>query len=119
MNPSFRFGAGGDRSLRVSWGNSERVFRRGRRQGGNGNRSAVLAVHPAAEHPRPHSLNRLRCANAQKASPVAARARSNEINRSSATGLTMPHPIQVPSEIVQKWQGVVDLLAKLCTFLPP
>jgi PAS domain S-box-containing protein len=25
----------------------------------------------------------------------------------------MPHPIQVPSEIVQKWQGVVDLLAEI------
>jgi hypothetical protein len=66
MNPSFRFGAGGDRSLRVSWGNSERVFRRGRRQGGNGNRSAVLAVRPAAEHPRPHSLNRLRYATRKR-----------------------------------------------------
>jgi PAS domain S-box-containing protein len=25
----------------------------------------------------------------------------------------MPHPIQVPSEIIQKWQGVVDLLAEI------
>jgi len=25
----------------------------------------------------------------------------------------MPHPIQVPSEIIQKWQEVVDLLAEI------
>jgi hypothetical protein len=60
MKQSFRFGADGNRSLQVLWGNGERVFRRGRRQGSNGNRSAVLAVLPAAEHPRPHRLNRVR-----------------------------------------------------------
>ena len=25
----------------------------------------------------------------------------------------MPHPVQVPSETIQKWQGVVDLLAEI------
>ena len=25
----------------------------------------------------------------------------------------MPHPIQIPSDIVQKWQEMVDLLAEI------
>jgi GAF domain-containing protein len=29
-----------------------------------------------------------------------------------AGGLPMTHPIQIPSEIVEKWQGMVDLLAE-------
>jgi hypothetical protein len=60
MNPSFRFGADTDRSLQALWWNGERVFRRGRRRGGNDNRSAVLAVLPATENRRPHLLKRLR-----------------------------------------------------------
>ncbi len=60
MNPSFRFDAEGDRSLQVLWEDGERVFCRGWRQGGDGNRNAVLAVLSTTEHPTPHSLDRLR-----------------------------------------------------------
>ena len=60
MNPSFRFGADGDRGLQVLWENGERVSCRGWRQGGDGNRNSVLAVLSATEHLTPHSLDRLR-----------------------------------------------------------
>src|SRR5258706_8926873 len=55
MNPSW-FGAGGDRGLQVLWEDGERVFCRGWRLGADGNRGAVLAVLPAAEHPPPATL---------------------------------------------------------------
>jgi hypothetical protein len=50
MDASSWFGAGG---------NGERLFCRRWRDGGDGDRQAVLAVLPAAEHPTPDSLNRL------------------------------------------------------------
>jgi predicted ATPase len=59
MSPSSWFGAGEDRSLQVLWEDGERVFCRGWRQEGNGNRNPVLAVLPAAEYPAPASLHRL------------------------------------------------------------
>ena len=59
MDPSFRFGAEGDDGLQVLWEDGERVFCRGWRLDADGNRSAVLAVLPAAEHPPPASLARL------------------------------------------------------------
>src|SRR5437660_8112625 len=55
MNPSSWFGAG-DGSVQVLWEDGERVFCRRWR---DGDRNAVLAVLPAAEHPTPGSLNRL------------------------------------------------------------
>ena len=55
MNPSSWFGAG-DGSVQVLCEDGERVFCRRWRQG---DRNAVLAVLPAAEHPTPGSLNRL------------------------------------------------------------
>src|ERR1700736_1117317 len=48
-----------DSSLQVLWEDGERVFCRGWRDGVDGDRNAVLAVHLAAEHPTPGSLNRL------------------------------------------------------------
>src|ERR1700756_5577753 len=58
MNPSSWFGAGGISSLQVLWEDGERVFCRGE-SGGDGDRAAVLAVLPAAEHPTPATLDRL------------------------------------------------------------
>jgi predicted ATPase len=58
MNPSSRFGAGGDSSLQVLWEDGERVFCRGESRA-DGYRAAVLAVLPAAEHPTPATLDRL------------------------------------------------------------
>jgi predicted ATPase/signal transduction histidine kinase len=55
MNPSSWFDAG-DGSVQVLWEDGERVFCRRWR---DGDRNAVLAVLPAAEHPTPGSLNRL------------------------------------------------------------
>src|SRR3984893_8162146 len=48
-----------DSSLQVLWEDGERVFCRGWRDGVDGDRNAGLAVHLAAEHPTPGSLNRL------------------------------------------------------------
>jgi len=59
MNLSIRFDADGDRSFRVLWEDGDRVFCRGRRRSADGDRDAVLAVLPAAEHPTPASLDRL------------------------------------------------------------
>ena len=58
MNPSSWFGADGDSSLQVLWEDGERVFCRGWRHA-DGDRTAVLAVLPAAEHPTPATLDRL------------------------------------------------------------
>ena len=48
-----------DNRFRVLTEDGERVFCRGSRLGDDGNRSAVLVVLPAAEHPSPSSLDRL------------------------------------------------------------
>src|SRR5215475_9964644 len=48
-----------DGGLRACWEDGERVFCRGWRAGDDGNRSDVLVVLPAAEHPSPASLDRL------------------------------------------------------------
>jgi PAS domain S-box-containing protein len=56
MNPLSWFGADGDRRLQVLWEDDDRVFCRGHV---NGDRTAVLAVLPAAEHPTPATLDRL------------------------------------------------------------
>ena len=49
----------GDNSLQVLWEDGERVVCRGWRLDPDGNRSAVLAVRPAVEHPAPVTLGRL------------------------------------------------------------
>src|SRR6266404_7154413 len=54
-----RLGAEGDDGLQVLWEDGERVLCRGWRVGADGNRTAVLAVLPAVEHPPPASLDRL------------------------------------------------------------
>ena len=48
-----------DGSSQVLWEDGERVFCRGSRIGNDGNRSAVLVVLPAAEHPSRSILDRL------------------------------------------------------------
>src|SRR6202030_873264 len=48
-----------DSGFQILFEDGERVFCRGRRVGGDGDRSAVLVVLPAAEHPSPSSLDRL------------------------------------------------------------
>jgi PAS domain S-box-containing protein len=53
------FDAGRNSVLQVLWEDGERVFCRGWRNGVDGERNAVLAVLPAAEHPTPGSLDRL------------------------------------------------------------
>ena len=60
MKPSSWFDVDGQNSpLEVLWEDSERVFCRTWRDGADGDRHAVLAVLPAAEHPTSGSLNRL------------------------------------------------------------
>jgi PAS domain S-box-containing protein len=59
MSLSSGFGAGEDRSFQVLWEDGECVFCRRGRERANGDRHAVLAVLPAAEHPTPASLHRL------------------------------------------------------------
>jgi hypothetical protein len=58
MTSSSWFGAEGDRNLQVLWEDGERVFCRGESHA-DGDRAAVLAVLPAAEHPAPATLDRL------------------------------------------------------------
>jgi serine/threonine protein kinase len=48
-----------DSGFQILFEDGERVFCRGWRVGGDGDRSAVLVVLPAAEHPSPSSLDRL------------------------------------------------------------
>jgi hypothetical protein len=60
MNASSWSGAGRyDGIGEVLWEDGERVFRRGWCKGADGDRLAVLAVVPTAEHPTPSSLDRL------------------------------------------------------------
>ncbi len=59
MNPPSRFGSDGDSSFQVLWENGEYVFCRAWRPGADGDRDAVLAVSPAAEHPIPATIDRL------------------------------------------------------------
>src|SRR5580704_17896238 len=48
-----------DSGFQILFEDGERLFCRGWRVGGDGDRSAVLVVLPAAEHPSPSSLDRL------------------------------------------------------------
>jgi PAS domain S-box-containing protein len=59
MNLSSSLGAGGAGSLAVLWEDGERVLCRGWRDDGNGERTAVLAVLSASEHPTPGLVDRL------------------------------------------------------------
>jgi serine/threonine protein kinase len=52
-------GVNADSGGQILWEDGERVFRRGWRLGDNENRSAVLVVQFAAEHPSPSDLDRL------------------------------------------------------------
>src|ERR1700674_983201 len=58
MNPSSRFGVGGDSSLKVLWEDGERVFCR-KESRADRYRAPVVVVLPAAEHPTPVPLDRL------------------------------------------------------------
>jgi len=58
-SPSWFSGAT-DNNVQVLWEDGERVFCRTWRGGAGGDRSAVLVVFPAGEHPTPASVNRLR-----------------------------------------------------------
>ncbi|SHG48132.1 AAA family ATPase [Bradyrhizobium erythrophlei] len=59
MKLGSRFSTEGDDGFQVLWEDGDRVFCRGWRLGADGNRSAVLAVLPSAEHPAPATLDRL------------------------------------------------------------
>ena len=59
MDLSSQVGAGDDGAPQVLWEDGERVLSRGWRLDADGNRCAVLVVLPAAEHPRPATLDRL------------------------------------------------------------
>jgi PAS domain S-box-containing protein len=59
MNPSFWFGPGESGDLQVLHEDGERVLCRGWRDRGDGERTAVLAVLPASEHPPPGLVDRL------------------------------------------------------------
>src|SRR5947209_241603 len=59
MSPSSWFDASGDAGLQILWQDGERIFCRRWRDSPDRDRSAVLAVLPAAEHPTPGSLDRL------------------------------------------------------------
>jgi len=55
----YALNSGPDGSSQVLWEDGERIFCRGSRIGNDGNRSAVLIVLPAAEHPSRSSVDRL------------------------------------------------------------
>jgi PAS domain S-box-containing protein len=57
--PSGLFGTYGHGNLQVLWEDGERIFCRGASHANSGDRSAVLTVRPAAEHPTPAILDRL------------------------------------------------------------
>jgi PAS domain S-box-containing protein len=57
--PSGLFATYGHGNLQVLWEDGERIFCRGASHANNGDRSAVLTVLPAAEHPTPAILDRL------------------------------------------------------------
>jgi serine/threonine protein kinase len=59
MNLASSLGAGGAGSLAVLWEDGERVLCRGWRDEGDGDRTAVLAVLSASEHPTPGFIDRL------------------------------------------------------------
>ncbi|WGD50329.1 AAA family ATPase [Bradyrhizobium sp. CB1650] len=59
MNASTRHDSDGNRSFQVLWEDGDRVFCRRWSLGADGNRSTVLEVIPAAEHPSPAILDRL------------------------------------------------------------
>ncbi len=59
MDLSSRLGAEGEDDLQVLWEDGERVLCREWCLGADGNRTTVLAVLPAVEHPPPASLDRL------------------------------------------------------------
>ena len=59
MNPSTQLDTDGFSNFQVVWVDGDRAFYRGWRLDTDGNRSAVLAVLPAAEHPAPATLDRL------------------------------------------------------------
>jgi serine/threonine protein kinase len=59
MNLSLSLGDGGASSLTVLWEDGERVLCRGSRADSDGDRTAVLAVLSAAEHPTPGFVDRL------------------------------------------------------------
>jgi PAS domain S-box-containing protein len=59
LNPSFQYSTGGVNDLQVLWEDGERVFCRGWRTDGEGNRSTVLAVLPATERSPLAILDRL------------------------------------------------------------
>src|SRR4029077_7401314 len=59
LDLSGRLGTQIDDGLQVLWQDGERTFCRGWRLGADGNRTAVLAILPSAEHPLPASLDRL------------------------------------------------------------
>jgi energy-coupling factor transporter ATP-binding protein EcfA2 len=59
LDLSSRLGAEGEDDLQILWEDGERVLCRGWRLGADGNRTTVLAVLPAVEHPPPASLDRL------------------------------------------------------------
>ncbi|MBV9266562.1 MAG: protein kinase, partial [Acidobacteriaceae bacterium] len=55
-----QFGADWSRKLQIAWEDSERAFFRGSRVDPDGNENRILAVVPAAEHPTPSSIERLK-----------------------------------------------------------
>ena len=59
MNLSTRFDADGFCDFQVVWEHGDRVFSRGWHLNADGNRTAVLAVSPAAQHPAPATLDLL------------------------------------------------------------
>jgi serine/threonine protein kinase len=59
LDPSSLFGTYGHGDLQVLWEDGDRIFCRGAGHANSGDRSAVLAVFPAGEHPTPAALSRL------------------------------------------------------------
>jgi PAS domain S-box-containing protein len=59
MNASTESATDGDRSLRILWEDSDRIFCRENRRSAHGCGETVLVVLPATEHPAPATLDRL------------------------------------------------------------
>ncbi|HME03482.1 MAG TPA: serine/threonine-protein kinase PknK, partial [Solirubrobacteraceae bacterium] len=105
LSPSFRFGAERESSFQVLWQDGERVICRGWRLNGERQRTAVLAVWPATEHPTPASLHRLAHEYGLKDELDSAwAARPLELGRDGGrTVLLLEDP---GGESLERWLGV-------------
>jgi hypothetical protein len=74
---------------------------------------ASCGPSPGAAHHSRTAVRPFRCRTSTHALGNRKKVDPTRSIAFSVTRLTMPHSIQVPSEIVGKWQEIVDLLAEI------